>query len=230
MALMGVKRENVVDLSVRLFMRMNNRWLVDLTLLIIGVLLLWGCFGLFLFPFREEKSYGRRLEAKAELFSKLVVNTDLTPGEATVQIEKGWLVRQQVGFFVLGGMQQIALDRVTITTSLKAMADVSAVRLEDLLPSSGKMPRFTLAKAYRIEFKTLKAEGGRPFFRAMFAEVPLDKGKPIILQDAWFHENGMQWEPLERAWIVADHDVKKAHLQLLRKSGELFSLPLGVTL
>lgn len=211
-------------------MAITSKWCTNLVLLVIGVLLFLGCFGLFLFPYRKETAYGKRLMPKTELFSKLVVNTDLTPGESTIQIEKGWLVRQKVGFFILGGVQQIALDRVTITTSLKAMSDVSAVRLENLLPSSGKMPSLTLAEVYRIEFKTLKTEGGRPFFRAMFAEIPLNNGKPIVFQDAWFHEEGRQWEPLERAWIVADHDVKKARLQMLRKGGEMVSLPLGVTL
>ena len=209
---------------------MSNNWLSNLVLLGIGILLFVGCFGVLFISLKEEKTYGKHLSREMPLFSNFKVNTALTPGETTVSVGKGWIKRQQVGFFVLGGVQQLVLDRVTITTSRYAGADVQSLSLEALLPSSKNVPRFVLAEASRIELRALKHEGGNPFFRAESVELPAGEKEAFFFKNAWFCEDGKAWEPLQKAWIVVEQQLKCARVHMLRTNGEQLSLPLTVTL
>lgn len=208
---------------------MKQNILFVLLMIVVGGLLTWGCFGLHWFPYKDVVNMGKRLREQETLFSNLRLSTELTPGEATITIKEGWIERKRLGFFVLGGMQSLVLNGVTIVTSLnKVSAASQPVRLSEILASIGKKTPFTLAKVYRFELRAPLEEGGQPFLRAESVQIPAAKESPIVLENAWFCEPGKTWERLDAAWMTVERDQHRAQLQMLRKGGVQLSLPLEV--
>ena len=208
---------------------MKQNILFILLIIVVSVLLAWGCFGLHWFHFKETVNRGRRLHEQETLFSNLRLSTEVTPGETTITINEGWIERKRVGFFVIGGMQYLTLKGVTVVASLnKKAADSSPVVLSELLASVDKKTPFTLARVYRFELRTPLQEGAMPFLRAESFQIPADKERPIVLKNAWFCEPGKEWESLKSAWMTIDRNKRHALLHMHRKTGAQISLPLSV--
>lgn len=209
---------------------MKRNVFIVLLLSMMGILLTIGCFGVYFVIIEESPSMGKRLSEYDSLFTGFSLTTELTPGEPTVTIKKGWFERKKVGLFVVGGFQRLVLDRVTITTSQKPQIDLSPKRLSVLLAAQEGTPLFSLAEIRRLELKMTKPEGGDAFFRAALAEVYPGKDEAILLQDAWFRDRGSRWERLRKAWIERVADTNSICLKMSRLNGSLVSLPLSLSL
>jgi hypothetical protein len=156
----------------------------------------------------------------------LRISTDLTPGESTLTIEKGWLERKRMGLFVMGGLQRLVLDRVVLTLPKDCVIEKKQ-SFFDLLPQEVTNHAFVLIELNRLEFRRSKADGGEAFLRVALAEVPMEKAQPIILENAWFRgADGQHWEQLRRAWIERGEALQDPVLKLQRKTGEFLSIPL----
>ena len=192
-----------------------------------GVLLIMGCFGICFFAIEEGGfTGGKRLPKAESVFKNLRISTDLTPGEPTLTIEKGWLERKRMGLFVMGGLQRLVLDRVTLTLP-KDSAVENTQRVVDLLPQEVVNHAFIMVELKRLEFRRCKDEGGEAFLRVALAEVSMEKAQPIILENAWFRDtDGQRWEQLRSAWIERGDASQVPVARLQRKNGEYLSMPL----
>lgn len=197
-------------------------------LAVMGILLIMGCFGISFIVLEEKPTFGKRMVARDLLFDRFRLTTALTPGEPTVTIEKGWIERKRVGLFVIGGYQRLILDCVTIVTPQHPQADLSPQSLSSLLLERKGLGEISLAELRRIELRAAKAEGGEAFFRAARAEVQPGKQRPVVLQNAWFREQGGRWEQLRMA-CIEQADARSVRLRMARADGSLLSLPLSLS-
>lgn len=196
-------------------------------LIMMGILLILGCFGLYFFTIAEDEATGgKRLPKMESVFKNLRIATDLTPGESTITIEKGWYERERAGLFIIGGLRRLVLDRVTITTSTDGISTGTSNRLVDLLSNAADLTPFNLAEIRRLELKKTKDQGGFPFLRVPVVEIPANTAHPISLPNAWFREQEGRWEQLQCAQFERIQGRKAVLLKMTRQNGTTMTLPL----
>lgn len=192
-------------------MRQSIRNILGWSAVVLGVCLLCVmAFGILLVKMEPPQKGGLRLAPEKELFRGARVSTESLPGETAVRVGRASLVRDRVGFLVVGGKQRLFLEDVSIVVAPKdeRAVDVSPIfnSVESHVETKKRLPSVRGVQIRKLEL-CFPQDGSEPqaFLRAKSATLRIRPERCLVLTEAIYRDSASgSWQPLSEARLIRE--------------------------
>jgi len=192
-------------------MRQRTRNILGWTATVLGVCLLCAmAFGILWVKMESPQKGGLRLAPEKELFRGARISTESLPGETAVRVGRASLVRDRVGFLVMGGKQRLLLEDVSIVVAPKGerAVDVSSIfnSAETHVETKKRLPSIRGVQIRKLELCfPQKGSEPQPFLRAQSATLRARPERCLALTGASYRDPASgTWQPLSDARLIRE--------------------------